>query len=214
MDSRASALVALRPRLFHVTSPDAHNSLFRDGLLSTASLLASYGWHATDVDVLITTPRTDFVPITSPEGRAARLSHQKPININMLRKCLHLTDTSQADYFRLLANRVFFFTTDTAASGFSRALLRAGPIDVLTIDTFALLRGGGANVEVSRYNSGSSPRSPLPKGPDTWQSLDEFDGRASQIKEVTVIDRVKNVEALALSVVRVHEDGSRRRIWP
>src|SRR3954468_15975644 len=124
---------------------------------------------------MITQPRADFVPVACAEHPAARLSHQKPIKLAMLRQCLELTDTSEDDYFRFLATRVFLFPTSDASSGFLARLLAAGPVDILTVDTFALLRNAGTRAEVSCHNSGSSPRSPLPKGRETWLKLDQFD---------------------------------------
>jgi hypothetical protein len=211
---QASALAKLRPKLFHITSPDAYLSIFKHGLLSTASLLETFGWSASEIDALITQPRGDFVTIPNADGHGARLSHQKPINVAMLRRCLDVTGTSEADYFRYLATRVFLFPTTDAASGFNAALLLAGPVDILTLNTFAILQGAGDRVVVSRFNSGSSPRSPVAKGRDTWVRLEDFERRVAEIKEVTVLERIENVEALTVSVVRVHEDGTRRRIWP
>jgi hypothetical protein len=215
MHHQASALAKLRPKVVHIASPDAYLSIFKHGLLSTASLLETLGWNADDIENLITQPRADFVSITDADGgHGARLSHQKPINLTMLRKCLDLTATSEADYFRYLATRVFLFPTTDAASGFNNALLLAGPIDILTINTFALLQSAGDRVEVSRSNSGSSPRTPTAKGRGTWVRLGEFDDRVSKVKEVTVLDRVDDVETITQSVVRVYGDGTRKRIWP
>ena len=215
MHPQASALARLRPKLFHITAPDAYRSIFDRGLLSTTLLLETYGWDAAAIDELVTTPRRDYVTIEGTNGRdPARLSHQRPINSAVLGKSLALTGTTESDYLRLLANRVFLFPSDDTAAGFRDALLADGPVDVLTINTFQMLRSTEDRVEVSRHNSGASPRSPIAKGRDSWQRFDQFDRRVAEIKEVTVVDRVDDVETFTLSVVRVEQDGTRRRMWP
>jgi len=215
MHPQASALARLRPKLFHITAPGAFRSIFDHGLLSTALLLETYGWSPEAIDELVTTPRRDYVTVEGTNGRDdARLCHQRPINPAVLGKSLALTGTTESDYLRLLANRVFLFPTDDTATAFRDALLVDGPVDVLTINTFTLLRSAGDRVEVSRHNSGASPRSPIAKGRDTWQRLDQFDRRVAEIKEVTLLDRLDDVETFTLSVVRVEQDGTRRRVWP
>lgn len=100
------------------------------------------------------------------------------------------------------------------SAGFRDALLKDGPIDVITVDTFALLRVARGRVEVSKTNSGSSPRTPLPKGIGTWQSLDAYSESLAGIKEIAVLDRVDEVETMAISVVRVFPDRHEERVWP
>ena len=91
MHPQASTLARLRPKLFHMTSPGAYRSIFDHGLLSTALLLETYGWKPEAIDELITTPRTDYVTIEGIDGRdPARLIHQRPINPAVLGKSLAL----------------------------------------------------------------------------------------------------------------------------
>jgi hypothetical protein len=215
MHPQASALARLRPKLFHITSPGAYRSIFDHGLMSTALLLETYGWKPEAIDELVTTPRSDYVTIEGIDGRdPARLIHQRPINPAVLGKSLALTGTTESDYLRLLANRVFLFPSDDTATGFREALLADGPVDVLTINTFTMLKTAEDRVEVSRHNSGASPRSPIAKGRQTWLPLDQFERRVAEIKEVTVVDRLDDVETFTLSVVRVDQDGTRHRVWP
>ncbi len=215
MHPQASALARLRPKLFHITAPDAYRGIFDQGLLSTTVLLESYGWDAAKIDELVTTPRRDYVTVEGANGHdPARLCHQRPINSAVLGKSLALTGTTESDYLRLLASRVYFFPSDDTATGFRESLLADGAVDVITLNTFTTLRSAEDRVEVSRHNSGASPRSPIAKGRDSWQRIDQFERRVAEIKEVTVVDRLDDVESCTLSVVRVEQDGTRRRMWP
>lgn len=209
LDASARRLAKLRPRLQHVTQVDVQ-TIFAEGLLSTRSLLEKAGWDERAIAGVTEQRRDDFVLVDWPSGRETRLSHQRPIKLKMLNECLGLTGTPIEEYFRLLANRVFLFPEDGAAAGFKGELLGAGAVDIMCIDTVKLLRAVGDRVEVSAYNSGSTPRSPLPKGRDTWLEIAAFGRPFRDVKEVTVLDEVQDVESMTVQVVREYHNGNPR----
>jgi len=196
-------LLRVRPRLFHYTSVKAVPLIRSSGLWSTSELTRRTASQR-DHDRILRL-RHRFEPLDVPGLGEIRISHNSP----MLRKdgspkktfmdSLRLGGTTPQEWSDLLSARIFFFglradPTKTGksappANGYVQRVLPGGPVAELAVCTETLLElceSEGLVLETSWHNSGSAPRSPIPKNRDTWSPWHEFEGRVSDVVEFTV----------------------------
>jgi hypothetical protein len=202
--------------LIHFAAPDAYRSIFRHGLRCTRVLIDDFGLPAADADRLMSAPRPDFVTLgPHPKWGTVRLAHNRPLlggSQQVLARSLELGECTLEEFCRLLADRVFFWAYERDAAGYRGNIREIGAFDRIDFDTNAVLRLAreqDREVQVSRYNSGSVPRSPHVRGRRTWTAV----GEATRIKELVVVGRIDGLSAAAQTVTRFHADGTTRQMW-
>jgi len=196
-------IAALHPRLYHVTRPHAVAAIRKHGLLSATRLLELFEIPPKQREMLQTRRRPTNVEITHPAYGVATLTDNIPLSEGALLKCLD-DGLKPADWMRLLNRRVFFWVDEKNLSNHLAANVRTGEQRiVLSFDTLSLVRACYSDVELTAINTGSTIRRPARRGLSTFSPLERYSyrewqqlrGRRDQIKELTVKDRVADMEA-------------------
>jgi hypothetical protein len=126
-----------------------------------------------------------------------------PLSESALLQCLD-DGLQPADWLRLLNQRVFFWVDEKNVDIHLRASIRqCEERVVLVFDTLSVVKAYHRKVELAAINTGSTIRRPARRGVSTfapayqytcreWQRLQ---GGRDQIKELTVFDGIRDVEA-------------------
>lgn len=193
-------LASLHPRLFHVTAPGAWASMERQGLLSTAALLRLFDVDPAEVDRLVGQRRPQEVALNHPEHGMAVLCDNRPLSEKKLARCLD-DGLAPADWFRMLADRVFFWAAEADLASLLGARGNRGrPRDVLVFDTRTLVAAHLDVVEISPINSGATIHVPARRGLATFTPLASVRyrewrrvrGQRDRIREVVVRGAVRD----------------------
>jgi hypothetical protein len=164
-------LAERHPRLFHVTTPGAWDSIRRFGLLSTEALLRAAGRPADEIERLTTRRRPARVVLDATALGRIVLNDNIPLSEKALEKCL-TGGLKPAEWLRILNQRVFFWVGDARMQLLRDA--RANQADrreVLVFDTLGLVRHCAERVAIAPINTGSTLRAPAARGPDTFTPL-------------------------------------------
>src|SRR5689334_19749439 len=103
-------LAAAYPLLYHMAHAGSWESILRNGLLSTSSLLDLFGVKGEERDRIESQRRPDCVEITSSRYGRAVVRDQKPLIETKLAKSLKKSCTLH-HWYRLLNKYVFFWLT-------------------------------------------------------------------------------------------------------
>jgi hypothetical protein len=196
-------IASMHPRLFHTTQPRAVPSIRNHGLLSTSSLLTLFDVPAAARQSIETLRRPGGITIAHPTHGEASITDNGPLSEAALLHCLD-DGLQPADWMRLLNQRVFFWVDERNVDVHLRASIRHGEQRVvLVFDTLSVTRAYHRQVELTAINTGSTIRRPARRGLSTfapahqyayreWQRLR---GGRDQIKELTVLDGIRDVDA-------------------
>lgn len=209
--------------LAHMSAPDAFEDIFEHGLQTADQLVLARELPDAEWERLIRMPRPVFehLPATDTHG-PARLADNHPIVDNAaLRASLAASGCTLADYCELLNTRVYFWpnvdfaggTISGVAAGYADYIAQDGPFDIIRVRLSTLkrlAREQHRRVEVTRLNSGSSPRNLVERGPDTWTAIDAYPGDGP-VREVTVVGGITGLAEVA-DVIRVRP-GVAKLIW-
>jgi len=133
-------------------------------------------------------------------GGEAWVRDQGPIREQMLTRCLR--GIPLEEWYAMLNERVFFFVRRADERKLCNAY-RTMDQCLVRIDGTALVNEYGRSAFVSRFNSGSVPRSPaIPRGPEIYVSASEVGRsiRPREIRELTIVGGVPNLADFVLSV--------------
>jgi hypothetical protein len=192
----------MHPRLFHITRPGAVSSIKRHGLLSTSSLLTLFAVPATERQSIETQRRPTNIAIAHPVYGEALITDNGPLSEAALLQCLD-DGLRPSDWMRRLNQRVFFWVDQRNVDVHLRASIRHGEQRVvLVFDTLSVMNAYHLQVELAAINTGSTIRRPARRGLSTfspaprytyreWQRLR---GGRDQIKELTVLDGIRDVD--------------------
>ncbi len=201
-------LAARHPRLYHVTTPGAWNTISRLGLLSASALLDLFRLDADRRAELTARRRPREVRIEHPLHGTAVLNDNLPLSERALASCLDDGLTPQ-DWLGLLNGRVFFWADPQGLDRLMGARMnRNRPREVLVFDTLGLARAHAENIEISPINSGSTIRRPARRGRATFTPLlaksyadwQRQRGRQDRILEVTVRGGVADIARYLVEV--------------
>lgn len=205
----ASYIAERWPRLFHMAEAGSWPSIQQHGLLSTSALLDLYEISEPERDSIEAARRAESVEITHPQYGSALIRDNKPINSTVLRRTL--VGMSEADWYRTLNSRVFFWLTEDRLD----RLRRAGPYrerehDILTIDTARLLAAHGDEVELAHLNSGAvHAGAHYPRGVGTFAAIADYPwqerlriARSEPVVELTIPYAVDDISELVIDVQR------------
>jgi len=199
-------LAGRHPRLFHVTSPGAWESIARHGLLPACDLVALFAPDRAPRDDLLATRRPVEVVLDHPLHGQAILNDNLPLSERALAACLD-DGLGARDWLRLLNQRVFFWSDESGLQRLLGARLNRGrPREVLVFDTLALVAAHADRVEISPINSGATIRRPARRGLATFTPLDAMTyaawrrrrGRLDRIVEVVVRGGVADIRRYLL----------------
>jgi hypothetical protein len=166
-------LIAIFPRLYHVTDGGAWPSIRTHGLLSTSSLLDLYGVVGSERSAF-ESERRGTTMILKREGEPdVVLRDQTPMSDKALIGCLDGMTPRQ--WYETLNAKVFFWMSTQRLQRLLTAKAGRNVVQlVLTVDTRSLVAAHRERTRLSGMNTGSTVRRPLPRGPKTFLPIVEF----------------------------------------
>ena len=177
-------------------------------MLSTTALLDLFEVAGDERAAIEAARRPEPVEITHPAHGSAWIRDNKPINETVLRRTL--VGMSEADWYRTLNGRVFFWLTQERLNRLRTAPpYRERQHDILSLDTGALLAVYEHVVELAHLNSGAvHPSADYPRGAETFRKISEYSwierlraAPAEPIVELTVPYAVRDAEAYVIEMV-------------
>ena len=196
------ALASLHPKLYHVTEPDAWESIQKHGLLSTFSALALF--ESSEATRVAATDycRPDIVTLEHPEHGQLVINDNKPMSEKALHRCLE-DGLTPKDWLHILNKHIFFWSSEDGLNRLLNARMNRNRSRlVLVIDTLSLAQNYVATMDICPINSGSTIRKPAKRGKSTFTPLSamayrdwqKLRGGRDKIKEVTVLNRIPDME--------------------
>ena len=185
-------------------------SIKRHGLLSTSALLDLFEVDGAEREAIESRRRAAMVPIHHPRHGTVWIRDNLPINVTVLRRTL--VGMTEAEYYRLLNGRVFFWLRRQRLEKLlSARAYRDRHHDVLEIDTAILVERYGGAVELSHLNSGAvHAGANYPRGVGTFLPIEDYPWRqrlkvnsAEPVVELTVPYAVPDIAEMAVSVTTV-----------
>jgi hypothetical protein len=194
-----SDLAAVAPQLFHLTAGDAWQSIAERGLRSATWLVRAHGVDEGRSTELLAAPREQVELIgdaADPLGHAI-LRDQKPLTLSKLERLVE--GITPEGYIRLINDRVYFYMKAADVERVRTQREDGGPQLLLTFDSRRLLADYSGSVRVAKINTGATIGMQGRRGPRTWLAIDKFPGRATEVKEFTVLDGISDVTPYLVS---------------
>ena len=85
---------------------------------------------------------------------------------------------------------------------------------LLTLDSRRLLADYQGSVRVAKINTGATIGMQGRRGPRTWLAIDKFPGRATEVKEFTVLDGISEVMPYLVSAELWEKGEVTQRLFP
>jgi hypothetical protein len=195
------------PCLFHMAEAGSWPAIARQGLLSTSALLDRFEVQGPARVAIESRRRGEAVEIDHATRGSAWIRDNKPINETVLRRTLSGMDLAHG--YETLNGRVFFWLTRERLDRLRDARpYRQRPHDLLTIDTAALRRSHGQEVELAHLNTGAVHRGANdPRGAGTFRRSGDYPWEErlavsprEPIVELTVPYAVCDIADLVVSV--------------
>jgi hypothetical protein len=195
-----SDLAAVAPQLFHLTAGDAWESIQEHGLRSATWLVRAQSLDEERATALLTAPREAIEVIGDPADPLghATLRDQKPLTLSKLERLVE--GITPENYIRLINDRVYFYMKPADVERVRGVRDAEGqPQLLLTLDSRRLLADYQGSVRVAKINTGATIGMQGRRGPRTWLAIDKFPGRATEVKEFTVLDGISDVTPYLVS---------------
>lgn len=193
-------LVSRYPRLYHLASSDAWDSIKAHGLLSTAALTERWEVPPSQYRQLTAEHRPDSVVLHHETFGHATVRDQCPMPPSKLRRAL--TDMTPEAWLQLLNSMVFFSPTRDRLERLHSAY-KGVPALVLTLDTNSLVTTHLRDVRLSRLNSGAVRHVDHHRGSTTFGTVADFTySSRNQVAEVAVNGAVPDIQDHVLRVER------------
>jgi hypothetical protein len=208
------------PRLWHMAEDGSFESILKNGLLSTSSLLDLYGIQGNERLAIESQRRPESVTISRNGFPSAIVRDQKPMTESALKKCL-AANVSPEEWFEILNDRTFFWLSRDRLRGLLGArAYRDRPQTVLTVDTASLLKAHKNLIELSPLNSGATIYNPQPRGRDTFLPIEKYpfdERRKTRPIDKSVVELVvrKGVPDISDHLVAAHRiyKGKQQELW-
>ena len=200
-----SDLAAVAPQLFHLTAGDAWESIQEHGLRSATWLVRALALEEERAAALLTAPRESVEVIGDPADPLghATLRDQKPLTLSKLERLVE--GITPENYIRLINDRVYFYMKAADVERVRGVRDAEGqPQLLLTLDSRRLLADYQGSVRVAKINTGATIGMQGRRGPRTWLAIDKFPGRATEVKEFTVLDGISEVMPYLVSAELWH----------
>lgn len=196
------------PHLYHMAEAGSWASMKRFGLCSTTALLDLYGVTGPQRAAIEAARRPESVSIHHPLYGTAWIRDNKPINETVLRRTL--LGMSEADWYRTLNGRVFFWVSRHRLDRLRKAY-RERQHDILVLDTERLLAAHADQVELCPLNSGAvHPAAHYPRGRGTFRGIQDYPwtdrlstAPREPVVELTVLYQVPSPQKLVVDVMRL-----------
>jgi alkylated DNA nucleotide flippase Atl1 len=170
---RTEDLVALHPRLFHMTAAGAWPAIERHGLRSVTALLDLLYFDPQERPKIEAVRRPETIVLSDRAIGTFEIRDQKPLSLAKLKACL--VDMTPEEWLRLLNRKVFFWPTEERVRELLGALAyRSREHLVLVIDTASLLAIHGPEVTLAPINTGAVLYNPPPRGRDTLLPIADY----------------------------------------
>lgn len=208
---RPEELAARHPRLYHVTTPGAWESIRQKGLLSTTQLLDLFEIETLHRRMLEEQCRPSEVLLEHPHHGCVLLNDQIPLSEQALARCLDDNLTPSA-WLRLLNERVFFWASEEGLSRhLSARLNRQRQREVIVVDTLSLSKVHAEYIDLCPINSGATIRKAARRGLRTFTPMLEYSfadwsklrGRRDEIREVTVRRNVVDIADHTVDILQI-----------
>jgi hypothetical protein len=161
------------PRLYHMAEDGAWDSIRRQGLMSTASLVELFQIPEPQRSRLLTQHRPESVTLTHPLHGTVVIRDQKPLHLAKLEQLL--IDMTVSEWIELVNSFVFFWLHPHRVSTLLNArAYRDRSHLVLTLDTQGIIRAYMSQIRLAHLNTGATPYYRGPRGSSTFKSIADF----------------------------------------
>lgn len=208
------------PRVFHMAEDGSWDSIRGHGLLSTSALLDLYGIAGKERHKLESQRRPESVRISRSGLPDAVIRDNKPMTASALDKCL-VDGITPTEWFETLNSRAFFWLSKERLDRLlSARAYRDRPQTVLELNTASLVAAHRDNIRLCAINSGATIYNPVPRGADTFKTIeaypfDEWCAKrkpADAVVELTVLDGVRDIMN-HVQAVDHYESGNWTPLW-
>lgn len=209
------------PTLYHMAESDSWESIRKEGLLSTSSLLTLYKVEGERRQAIEGAHRPDSISIRRLRLPVAVVRDQKPMSDAGLLRALQGDLTPEA-WYRLLNERVFFWLTKERLFRLTNAAAyRDRAHDVLELDSALLVQDYKDQITLSPINSGCTKPFPHPRGRGTFQPIATYPFAEwrkkrtveNSVVELCVSDGVREVTRYVRRVVSLKGTKEVRTIY-
>jgi hypothetical protein len=199
------------PKLYHVTTPGAWESIKKLGLLSTSQLLTLFEIDESSRIEIESKRRATEVELQHPQFGKVTLNDNVPLSEQALSQCLD-DQLKPMDWMRLLNARVFFWSNEERLNRLLNAKLnRQRTREVIVVDTLSLATAHAERIDLCPINSGTTIRKPARRGLHTFTPLLKYPfedwrrlrGRLDDVQEVTVRNHVKDIADHTLEILQI-----------
>ena len=214
---KVEKIVELYPRLYHMAERDSWESIKNLGLLSTSAVLDYFSVTGNERTPFESEQRKTKMGVPPGDGSRIILRDQKPMPRNRLMMALK-DGTTPEDWYRLINNKVFFWTNEKRLAGLLNARdYRSLEHDVLTIDTEPFIRTFYERIWLCHMNSGNTWPWPHIRGSDTFCRIPDYPIKRSgnpytEVVELVVDYSVPNISDYVIDVRRIKGDETYGRI--
>jgi hypothetical protein len=201
-------LVALHPRLYHMTEAGAWESIRSLGLMSASATLDFFGIGGAERLRLESTQRSGKTRIITDQTPGVVLRDQRPMPRSQLLVALEDGMTPEA-WYRTINSKVFFWVSHARLECLLNARsYRHEQHDVLTIDSAPLIRAYAEQIRLSPMNSGNTFPMPAKRSARTFSRIREYPvtpagSPKKRIVELVVEYSVPDIASYVLEVRRM-----------
>ena len=201
-------LIALHPRLYHMSEAGAWESIRSLGLMSASAALDFFGIVGVERSRLESAQRSGKTRIIADQPPGIVLRDQKPMPRSQLLVALEDGITPE-DWYRTINSKVFFWVSHTRLECLLNARsYRLEQHDVLTVDSAPLIRAYAEQIRLSPMNSGNTFPMATKRGAHTFARIQDYPVTQSgsptkRIVELVVEYGVPDLASYVLEVRRM-----------
>lgn len=205
------------PYLYHMANAGSWDGIRRHGLLSTSAILDLFGYHGERRKVIEGRHRPESIVLYHPRLGSATIRDQKPLNEGKLAECL--TGGMQPhEWYEMLNQKVFFWASyERLVRLLGARAYRDRDHDVLTVESYRIVKKYLDKVELSHINTGSTLMNAPLRGRGTFCSIEKFPvrsgGRRRDVVEVAVKEGIRDIEDFVVRVERMQRGVTLATLW-
>lgn len=176
-------------KLYHLTHQDNIDHILETGVIYSTTHLVD---NSDTVGEDFLEKRRVGLQTVNFDGVEIVIRDQDPLNPNLMPKALD-GSCSKEDFIRLVNNRVFFWPNKSRLRNHYNRYIKEEP-KIFVFDLADIYNLNSKRIELSKFNSGAlrcHPHydgAPSPRGLNTFQSPEDFDGNYSKVVEFTILE--------------------------
>ncbi len=183
-------LIELHPLLYHMAERDTWSSIQSKGLLSTTAVLDHFGLRGADREPYESQQRPKKMTVQNDPAERIVLRDQKPMPRQRLVSALK-DGTSPEQWYRLINDKVFFWTTEERLLRLLNARdYRGLEHDVLTIDSAPFIKAYAEKIWLCHMNSGNTWPMPHARSIETFKRIPGYPAKRSGIPQKPIAELV------------------------